>query len=143
MALLCNEAEEGNLFSMRILGIDYGTKRIGLALSDEAGRIAFPKEVVENTADVVDRICAYIEKEGVSTVVVGMPTQVAPQWQESIQTFVYELKKREVSVVEESENFSSHEAHQAAHQFGLTAIQTDKSAAALILQRYLDKQNNT
>ncbi|MBI2055652.1 MAG: Holliday junction resolvase RuvX, partial [Candidatus Sungbacteria bacterium] len=49
---------------MRYMGIDYGAKRIGLALSDEQGFIAFPYAAVEN----LDDICAVIKKERVGAV---------------------------------------------------------------------------
>ena len=48
---------------MRFLGIDYGTKRIGLAISDENGKIAFPKEILPNDFHVFDRLGVLIKKE--------------------------------------------------------------------------------
>ena len=48
---------------MKFLGIDYGTKRIGLAVSDENGTLAFPKEIVLNDADTLKRLGEIIEQE--------------------------------------------------------------------------------
>ena len=56
---------------MRYLGIDYGSKKIGLALSDEAGKMGFPHSVVSNTPALIDKIIALIAKEKVGAVVVG------------------------------------------------------------------------
>ena len=53
---------------MKILGIDYGTKRTGLALSDETGKVAFPYAVISNSLDEIIKV---IELEGVSEVVIG------------------------------------------------------------------------
>lgn len=56
---------------MRYLGIDFGTKKVGLALSDEAGTMGFPYGVVANDKHLFSTVCALIEKEGVAGVVVG------------------------------------------------------------------------
>ena len=47
----------------RFLGIDYGTKRIGIAISDEEGKLAFPKEIVLNSTDTLKKIGEIIKKE--------------------------------------------------------------------------------
>ena len=64
---------------MRTLGIDFGERRIGLALSDPEGRWALPWQVVERTSDhdAVGRILALIEQEGVRALVVGEPRNPA------------------------------------------------------------------
>lgn len=60
---------------MRHLAIDYGTKRIGLALSDEGGRFATPLDVIEvTTIDVlIDDISKLIQRESIQQIVVGLP----------------------------------------------------------------------
>jgi hypothetical protein len=60
---------------MRYLGIDYGAKRIGLAVSDEAGTIAFPRETIANMSGAIAAIRAIIQKEHIGFVVVGDTTQ--------------------------------------------------------------------
>ena len=57
--------------AMRLLGIDYGMKRVGLALTDEAGLMAFPLKVVENDRELVANLTALIEEKGVEEVVIG------------------------------------------------------------------------
>jgi putative Holliday junction resolvase len=63
-----------------VLGIDPGSKRIGLALSDETGRIAFPHSVLERGAGGVEaavaRIAELVKDEGVGRVVVGLPLRL-------------------------------------------------------------------
>jgi putative holliday junction resolvase len=60
---------------MRTLAIDLGTRRVGLALSDEGGRFATPLEVVFITApqQAIDRIMQVVAKEGVERILVGLP----------------------------------------------------------------------
>ncbi len=63
---------------MRILGIDFGTKRLGLAISDPEGRMAFPRPAIERGAgatrdSLFEALVALIEAEGVGEVAVGLP----------------------------------------------------------------------
>jgi putative Holliday junction resolvase len=58
---------------MRTLAIDFGTKRIGLAMSDAGGMFSEPFDVVANTPDVVQKLVKVCEKEGVERLVVGLP----------------------------------------------------------------------
>ena len=56
---------------MKHLGIDFGLKRIGLALSDEAGAIAFPREILPNDEKTIEHILALLKAEKIGAVVVG------------------------------------------------------------------------
>ena len=129
---------------MRYLGVDYGERKIGLALSDEGAKIAFPYATVRT----VDDVCVAAKKEGVSRIVVGLPLpfKVRENQQVSrIREFAEDLKKklqwREAArggtalVVEfENELFTTKiaERHTARDK-------ANASAAALILQSYLDR----
>src|SRR3989338_982231 len=62
---------------MRYLGMDYGSSKIGLALSDEAGVMGFPHSVVSNTPRLLDELCAFIKKENVGAVVIGESRNLA------------------------------------------------------------------
>jgi len=64
---------------MRTLGIDFGERRIGLALSDPAGRLALPSRVLERTSDraAIDALVAIVAEEGVESIVVGEPRRPA------------------------------------------------------------------
>src|SRR3989344_294976 len=57
--------------NMRYLGIDYGTKRVGLALSDEGGNMAFPLAVVKNDAKLNDTIVSFVKEKQVGAIVIG------------------------------------------------------------------------
>lgn len=67
---------------MRTLAVDFGTKRVGLAMSDAGGRWSEPFEVYPNAPDVVSKIAALCAKEGVQRLVVGLPLNMddSPSW---------------------------------------------------------------
>ena len=52
---------------MKILGIDYGTKRIGIAISDEGSKLAFPREIILNATDTLLEIGEIIKKENIDS----------------------------------------------------------------------------
>ncbi len=134
---------------MKYLGIDFGTKRIGLALSDEEGRVAFPKMVLENDREALSKVARYIEQNVVGQVVLGESKDFSGAdnpVQEDIEQFKKDLEELTgKSVVYEREYFTS---ALAARQFAPKEKSRkpnpehknlDASAAALILQSFLDK----
>ncbi|MCI5050801.1 MAG: Holliday junction resolvase RuvX [Candidatus Pacebacteria bacterium] len=145
---------------MKHLGIDYGSKRIGLALSDDNGRLAFPKETINNSQDIIQDIKDVVEYESVEKIVVGKsldPWGSENLIQREIDTFIKKLKYdiSEIDIVYQDERGSSIAA--ASHLYGKDNIanpkwttkanmkkreHNDANAAAVILQRYLDKQKN-
>lgn len=143
----------------KYLGIDYGTKRIGVATSDENGVLAFPKEIILNNKDVFEKIGNIIKKEKISEVVIGESTNFSGQLNilsKKIEVFVSELKKRfglpirkqkefltsvEARRSEESKkDINKTQAHSKTKK--TKSGRVDAGAAALILQRYLDKINH-
>ena len=132
----------------KTLGIDYGSKRIGLALSDEEGRVAFPFETIENSAKAVSKIRSICEREKIGRIVVGESLDesgndnaIMPE----VRVFSDKISKETGLPVDfEKEFFTSVEAHRSAfEEQGKEGRQkVDASAAALILQRYLDRQTN-
>jgi len=127
---------------MKILGIDFGTKNIGIAISDVEGRVAFPKDTYKRDEDIVSIIEKLVNDEGVGKVVLGMPKDVPDEWKKEVEAFSESLKSAGLDVVLQDESFSSHEAHHTAHDFGLKLKDTDSVAAAFILQRYLERQQD-
>src|SRR3989344_779141 len=118
---------------MKYLGIDYGSKRIGLAVSDEEGRIAFPREVVksggEKTLRYIERFC---ESEKIGAIILGesldykgIPNPV----QSAIANFKLQIEKfTGIAVICQSEIITSAEAARSTSKGMLDA------SAALILQ---------
>lgn len=125
---------------MRILGIDYGAKRVGVALSDDKGMMAFPKAVLPNDNYLFTEIKNLVKANGVETIVVGESRDYKMAENPimgKVRPFVEELKRDlDVVVVYEPELLTS---HQAAHFQGKTSM-IDASAASIILQSYIDRQ---
>lgn len=130
---------------MKILGIDYGEKRIGVALSDEQSKIAFPYSVLENKGNIVEAVQNIQKKEGFTDVVVGDPGPNALK--EKVTSFVKALENEGFRVFLEKEFMTSLHTDMftktkpiARQSKQVREVKKDESAAALILQRFLDKQ---
>lgn len=127
---------------MKYLGIDYGSKRIGVAISDENARLAFPRMVMANTKTFVDEIVAFIEKEHVQGIVLGEShdrNNIPNPIMKKIHIFADELRACTIlPIFFVSEAYTSQEAK---HIQGENAMH-DASAAAIILQSFLDREND-
>ncbi len=127
---------------MKYLGVDYGSKRVGIAVSDENGRLAFPRMVMANTKTFVDEIVAFVEKEGIEGIVLGEShdrNNIPNPIMKKIHAFADELRARTIlPVFFVSEAYTSQEAK---HIQGENAMH-DASAAAIILQSFLDREND-
>lgn len=129
----------------KILGLDYGKKRIGVAISDETGVFAFPLEVLENNQEFFSKISELIKKDEIQVVVVGDPGE--NEIKKEVNLFIDKIKDMGVSVFLEKEFMTSlhtdifTKTKPIARQTKKEILpKKDHSAAALILQRYLDKQ---
>ena len=127
---------------MQRLGIDYGSKKIGLALSDESGTLAFPHSVIPNDAEYRKKIERLIDERKVQEIVIGQSLNLdgSPnQIQAEIEELVTDLTLATgLPVHLEPEQYSS---RQAASETGKNK-QIDASAAAIILDSYITKQKN-
>lgn len=139
---------------MRVLGIDYGARRVGLALSDPTGTLASPWRMVERPASDASTLVAMIaevtalmsEEDGLAAVVVGWPRRLdgSPTHQTPlVEAFARELGARvSIPVVLQDERLSSHEADQrlatGERDWRKRKPKLDAAAAAVILQDYLD-----
>ena len=124
---------------MKYIGIDYGKKRVGVAVSDEAGQFALPKEVLANNEKLVQAISSLAKEVGAEAVVVGESKDYKSKdnlIMEKIAPFKVELEKHGVKVILEPEFMTSY----AAQRFQGKNELHDASAAALILQSFLDKK---
>ena len=124
---------------MRFLGIDFGTRKIGLAVSDEEGKMAFPLRVVAVTPNLLDDVTKIITAEHIDAVIIGESRDFNGKenpLMEHIHAFKEELEKTlSLPVHLEPEVLSSQEA--ARFQGRTSAL--DASAATIILQSFLDK----
>lgn len=140
---------------MRILGLDVGTARIGVAVSDESHTIASPlstingKQSLKSTADDVLELC---KEHNATTIVIGMPIALSGgnRGESAVraQKLGNHLKERGTfTIVFWDERFTTKEADRALIGAGVKRSNrrrmVDKVAASLILQGYLDKENTS
>jgi putative Holliday junction resolvase len=136
---------------VRSLGIDYGGKRIGLALSDPEGRIARPLEVFERRSPLADvrRICLATIEEGVEEVVLGLPLEedgTRGEAAAAVEAFLADLESHlDLPIHLVDERYTTKEAEGALREAGRDGRSArenvDAVAAALILQAHLDRRD--
>lgn len=126
---------------MKYIGIDYGTKRVGVAVSDDEGVLAFPRVVLPNDAELVNKLAEMIAGEHIEEIVIG-------------ESFNYKnvpnpLHAKALSFSERLRNktnlfprfhIEALTSREAMHIQGDNAM-NDASAAAIMLQSYLDRKN--
>ena len=131
----------------RILAIDYGKKRTGVAVTDVLQIIANGLTTVP-THQLLDFILKYVEKEPVERIIVGHPKQMNNQESENMAPFVNQLRKKlpDIPVEFVDERFTSVLAHQAMLDGGLkkkdrqNKALVDEISATIILQSYLESK---
>jgi putative Holliday junction resolvase len=135
----------------RIIGIDYGRKRVGVATSDPLGIFASALETV-HSAKIIEYLKNYAQKERIVRFVVGYPVNMdgAPsEAAKDVDVFLKQLAKAfpEVPVTLEDERFTSVLAHRAMIDGGMKKHDrmkkesVDKISAAIILQSYIDRKH--
>ena len=134
----------------RILAIDYGKKRTGLAVTDELQIIAGGLTTVA-TVELVDYILNYVKKEAVERIVVGLPKQMNNTPSENmcrIEPFVNRMRKLlpDIPIEYHDERFTSVLAHQAILASGIGKMArrnkelVDEVSATIILQSYMESR---
>lgn len=135
----------------RVIGIDYGTKRVGLAVTDPLQIIATPLDTVRAHL-ILDYLTTYCDQQDTESFVVGMPLNLDSSDTDAtnhVKGFVKRLKKKfpEKAIYLQDERFSSKEALNAMIQGGTSKKfrrekgNIDKVSATIILQSYLEKKN--
>lgn len=146
---------------MRYLSIDYGKKRIGLAISDEEAVFAFPYKIVVNNLEFIDTIHNICGQENVTAIVLGESVNASGD-PNKIMGSIEEVKKNlegELGIpvhLEKEFMTTIHAREMMKEAFGVSKKRVntarkvvkgkeekaDASAATLILQRFLDRKNN-
>ncbi len=135
----------------RILGIDHGTARIGLAISDELELVASPMRTLDAAAEPLREIARIVRERGVERIVIGLPLRMSGEHGEAaarVEKFASELSKalrHEVPVELTDERLSSVEAEASLSRAGVTDRHArrevvDQLAAVVILQAYLNER---
>lgn len=134
----------------RYVGIDYGRKRTGVAVSDPLGIFASALDTVQ-TAKIIEYLKTYAQKENVKAFVVGYPVNMNGKPSEAaadVDVFLKQLEKHfpQIPVILEDERFTSVLAHRAMIDGGMKKSDrrdknsVDKISAAIILQSWMDKK---
>jgi putative Holliday junction resolvase len=136
----------------RILGIDHGEARIGLAISDELGMLAHPLETVpgRDVKAAIGRIVEVVREKNVSSIVLGLPLRMdgsSGTAVDKVRTFAKTLAKRlpdNITLIESDERLTTVSAWEKLHAAGRNEKNSrhliDQAAAIEILQDYLDSQ---
>lgn len=127
---------------MKYLGVDYGLRKIGLAVSE--GLFASPLIViyVRNKAEALQRLKQVIYAEKVDAVVIGIPE--SGETRKAVAGIVKELTKElQITIKIVDETLSSYAAQNVMREVGVHRKLEDAYAAVDILQNYLDQQNKT
>ena len=134
----------------RVLGIDYGERRLGLAVSDPLGMIAKPLKILDRhaTPDYLSEILNITKAQDINKIVVGLPLTLKGKYSQQtkiVQNFIDQLKRIvKIPVVHIDERLSSVAAIRSLKdqnvKTGHEKGRIDETAAAIILQEYLDSQ---
>ena len=132
---------------MRCLGIDFGSSRIGIAISDELGMLAHPLETIPNDSLFLSKLQKIVLEKGISRIVVGIPRNMDGSYgpaAEKAKLFLSQLKSEfpGVQFVPWDERLTTVEAQRLLHAAGRDIKKSrpviDQVAAQVLLQSYLD-----
>ncbi len=135
----------------RLLGVDHGDRRIGLALSDPIPIIASPLKTitVSNIQQAMDEILAIVKENEVILTVIGLPIGMKGQETEQtkhVKKFADELRKNGLKVALQDERLSSTSAKRSLLEQQMRTNKNkglvDETAAAILLQQYIDSNYN-
>ena len=135
----------------RALGIDFGEKRVGLALSDRLNLIASPYKTLQYVSedDLISKIKKIVIDKEIEVFVIGLPLNMKGEdsnQTKKVRRFKNLLSVLDLPIVYEDERFSSISAKNSLVlqnvKTGHNKSEIDKTAAAIILQQYLDKNSN-
>ncbi len=138
---------------MRVMAIDYGTKAIGVAISDELQLTVRPLTTIrrqkQNQIPAVERVCELAREHEIGVLVVGLPLNMngtRGDAAEKVEQFVAGLRPHlSIPIILIDERLTSYEADQILREMGVgqkeRKAKSDEYAAVLILQDYLDGQS--
>jgi putative holliday junction resolvase len=134
----------------RLLGIDPGTKRCGIAVSDSAQSMAFPRPALTRDATLIAKLAELVEVEAIGAIIIGLPIALSGNETASTvdaQQLFEEVSEKisDVPVVQWDERLTTVAAQKSLSEAGLRAKdqrrRVDSAAAVIMLQNYLDGLN--
>ena len=128
------------LAGMKYMGIDYGEKRVGIAISDDEGRLSFPHSVLENNSEIIGLLEKMCKDGHITGIVIGESRDFKGKPNTILKdsvVFAEKLKQKiKLPIFFEPEFLTS---KQASHIQGDSML--DASAASIILESFLNKKN--
>jgi putative Holliday junction resolvase len=133
----------------RVLGIDPGTKRCGIAITNSAQTMAFPRPAIPRDSHTMTRLNELIEGEEIGRVVIGRPIALSgnetPSTKDADELFSQLCERLTVPVIQWDERLTTRDAQKSLSEAGLTSKESrervDSAAAVIMLQNYLDGLN--
>jgi putative holliday junction resolvase len=136
------------------MGIDYGTRRIGISLSDPLQIIAQPFDTISNDKRTLECICEIAEREFVELILVGMPLNLKGQRgqkAQEVEQFINRLAaETKIDILQWDERFTTTMAHHTMLEMGTKRMERrsdkgriDAMAASILLQSYLDSRKRS
>jgi putative pre-16S rRNA nuclease len=133
----------------RVLGVDPGAKRCGIAITDSQQSMAFPRPAIARDDMTVTRLSELVEEELVATIVIGRPVSLAGNDTASTKDadeFFAQLREYvNVPVIQFDERLTTRDAQKSLSEAGLTTKASrdriDSAAAVIMLQNYVDGLN--
>jgi putative holliday junction resolvase len=137
------------------MALDYGERRVGVAISDELQLIARPLTTIRREkkgyAQIIDRIRELVDENEVATLVVGLPLNMDGSRGaavDRVESFMSDLRRSvSIPVVAVDERLTSREADRMLREMGVglreRRARSDEYAASVILQDYIDEQRRT
>jgi len=122
---------------MKLLCLDYGTKTIGLAITNQAGNIAFPFTNLKNSDQFINKLKKNIKQNQIEKIIIGLPKyKKNTKFYQETKKFIQKLKNNKIPIITQDELLTS----QAAKKITDSKLKNRHDLAAmLILQDYLAK----
>ena len=136
---------------MRVVGVDFGSKRIGIAVGETDHALPSPRPAIASTVGLAGNARALktiVEKEMAGGIALGIPRNEAdPSMSKVCEQLAEELRNQGITVFEVDESLTSVDAEERLRHLGWTAAQRDRykdsEAACLILERFFEEHGQT
>jgi putative Holliday junction resolvase len=133
----------------RVLGVDPGSRRCGIAISDSRQSMAFPRPSIERDDQTLEHLRELVDEEAVERIVIGRPVSLAGNDTAStVDADAFFVQVREhisVPVIQFDERLTTKDAQKSLSEAGLTTKASrqriDSAAAVIMLQNYIDGLN--
>jgi len=128
---------------MKIMGMDIGDKRIGIALTDPEKKLSIPHTILRNDKEFSGKLSKMLDEENIEKIIVGMPYtlkgEIGPQGNKVLEFVEKNILNMGIEIVYQDERFTSKLEEEPGIKKRKKSGHKDKFSAALILQGYLER----